>query len=34
MGYLGSVLVLFPEKDINEIRFYLLMDAECSNIFS
>jgi len=34
MGYLGSVLVLFPEKGINEIRFYLLMDAECSSIFS
>jgi hypothetical protein len=34
MGYLGSVLVLFPGKDINEIRFYLLMGAEYSSTFS
>jgi len=34
MGYLGSVLGLFPGKDINEIGFYLLMDAEYSSIFS
>jgi hypothetical protein len=34
MGYLGSALVLFPGKDINEIESYLLMGVECSSISS